>query len=346
LTVYTLDPLRDPRWAELVGRHESASVFHTVPWLTAIRKTYGYTPVVYTTSPPSEPLSNGIVLCQIKSWLTGRRMVSVPFSDHCEPLLDNSNAGAAIYEELKKSVDAGKWQYVELRPLHTQADAAGAVDCPPFYMHMLDLAPSADSLFKSLHKDCVQRKVRRAEREQLEYQSGNSKPLMEAFYRLMVQTRRKHQLPPQPIEWFRNLAECLGDQLSVRVVFKDGKEIASILTLLHGKVLVYKYGASDPAYQNMGGTPLLFWKTISEAKEAGLTCLDLGRSDEDNEGLIQFKDRLGATSSMLSYQRWSRGEQQTVKKPSRLRDMGKQLFSVMPDPILRMTGRILYRHVG
>ena len=52
--------------------------------------------VVYTTSPPSLPLSNGIVLCEINSWLTGRRMVSVPFSDHCEPLLDGPTAAGAI----------------------------------------------------------------------------------------------------------------------------------------------------------------------------------------------------------------------------------------------------------
>jgi Acetyltransferase (GNAT) domain len=345
LTVYTLDPLRDTRWAELVGRHESASVFHTVPWLQAIQQTYGYRPVVYTTSPPSSPLSNGVVMCQIRSWLTGRRMVSLPFSDHCEPLLDGPDSTAAIFNELKDSVDSGKWQYVELRPLQ-KLTAESAVDCPPFYLHMLDLLPSLDSLFKGLHKDCVQRKVRRAEREQLEYQSGNSKPLMEAFYRLMIQTRRKHQLPPQPIEWFHNLAECMGERLKVRVVFKDGKEIASILTLQHGKVLVYKYGASDPAFTNMGGTPLLFWKTISEAKEAGLSCLDLGRSDEDNEGLIQFKDRLGAKSFMLSYQRWSRKQLPAAEKNGPGRQLVKQLFSVMPDPILRMTGRILYRHVG
>jgi hypothetical protein len=345
MTVYTIDPIHDPRWAEFIGRHDSASVFHSVPWLEAIRRTYGYTPVVYTTSPPSSPLANGIVLCQIRSWLTGHRMVSVPFSDHCEPLLDTSSAAAEILEELKKLVDAGKWQHVELRPIRKLPLANGAVDCPSFYLHTLDLAPSLDDLFRGFHKDCVQRKVRRAEREGLEYQSGNSQQLLDAFYRLMVQTRRKHQLPPQPIQWFRNLAERMGDRLCVRVAFKDGKEVASILTLQHRNVLVYKYGASDPALQNMGGTPLLFWRTITEAKAAGLSCMDLGRSDEDNAGLIAFKDRLGAKFSMLSYQRWSRRRPTGVTK-SRRHQFVKRLFAMMPDPILRLTGRILYRHVG
>lgn len=345
MTVYIIDPIRDPRWAEFISRHDAASVFHSQPWLEALQRTYGYTPVVYTTSPPSSPLSNGIVLCQVNSWLTGHRMVSVPFSDHCEPLLDTSSAATEIFEELKKSVDVGNWQYVELRPMHKLSAANGAVDCAPFYLHMLDLSPSLDNLFRGFHKDCVQRKVRRAEREELEYQSGNSPYLLDAFYRLMVQTRRKHQLPPQPMHWFRNLAECMGDRLSVRVAFKDGKEIASILTLQHRNVLVYKYGASDPALQNLGGTPLLFWRAITEAKAAGLSCLDLGRSDEDNAGLIAFKDRLGAKSSILSYRRWSRRRLAAATKRPR-HQFFKRLFAVMPDPILRIAGRILYRHVG
>src|SRR6267378_990201 len=127
--VETLDPLRDARWAEFISRHDSSSVFHSPAWLDAVRQTYGYAPVVYTTSAPSSPLSNGIVFCQIKSWLTGRRMVSVPFSDHCEPLLDSPTASAEIAEELSRAVEAGKWDYVELRPAGEMA-LKGAVQSP------------------------------------------------------------------------------------------------------------------------------------------------------------------------------------------------------------------------
>jgi Acetyltransferase (GNAT) domain len=343
--VYVIDPLGDPRWNDFVERSDSSSIFHTPAWLEALRRTYGYTPVVYTTTPPSSPLSNGVALCTINSWLTGRRMVSVPFSDHCQPLLDTLEAAREIFESLRQSVEAGKWRYVELRPTGKLTDAMGAVECDPFLLHILDLSPSSDALFKGLHKDCVQRKVRRAEREQLEYHSGNSPHLLEAFYRLMVQTRRKHQLPPQPIEWFRNLANCMGERLSFKVAFKDGKEVAGIVTLQHRNVLVYKYGASDPEQQNSGGTPLVFWRTISEAKEAGLASLDLGRSDLDNPGLITFKDRLGAKSHSLSYQRWLHKPVAAGSKRSQPQFM-KRLFAIMPDSILRTTGRLLYRHVG
>jgi CelD/BcsL family acetyltransferase involved in cellulose biosynthesis len=343
--VHTLDPLRDPRWAEFISRHHSASVFHSPQWLEAVRRTYGYPAVVYTTSSPSSPLSNGIVLCQINSWLTGRRMVSVPFSDHCEPLLDSPSAAVAIVEKLKSAADAGKWKYVELRPVSKLPALADTVESPACYLHMLDLRPTAAELLRQTHKTAVQQPIRRAEREGLVYEGGYSERLLNAFYRLMVQTRRRHQLPPQPLQWFRNLAACMGDRLQIRVAFKDSKEIAGVLTLQYKDVVVYKYGCSDTAFHNLGGTQFLFWKTIMEAKAAGLTCMDFGRSDADNPGLIAFKDRWGAKSSELTYLRWY---QKQVPEVARRRSSGalKQLFARMPDAVLQATGRILYRHVG
>src|SRR4051812_78616 len=87
LAVYRLQPLEDQRWADLVDRHPHSSVFHSVAWLEALHRTYGYELVAYTTSSAGEPLKNGLVFCRVASWITSRRLVSLPFSDHCEPLV-------------------------------------------------------------------------------------------------------------------------------------------------------------------------------------------------------------------------------------------------------------------
>ncbi|PYT45466.1 MAG: hypothetical protein DMG45_01550, partial [Acidobacteria bacterium] len=57
--IYEVDPLRDPRWQKLLGQHPQASIFHSVGWLDALHRTYGYEPVVLTTSPPESSLENG-----------------------------------------------------------------------------------------------------------------------------------------------------------------------------------------------------------------------------------------------------------------------------------------------
>ena len=89
MTIFEIDPLNDPRWRAFVEWRPDASVFHRVEWLQALKSCYGYVPVALSFTPPGSPLENGLLFCEIRSALTGNRLVSLPFSDHCEPLVDH-----------------------------------------------------------------------------------------------------------------------------------------------------------------------------------------------------------------------------------------------------------------
>ena len=112
-----IDPVRDPSWLALIERHPRASVFHTPEWLDALRRTYGYEPVVITTTPPGRELANGVVFCSVSSWLTGHRFVSLPFSDHCDPLVDEPRELCCILGALRDEWKCNGLKYIELRPL-------------------------------------------------------------------------------------------------------------------------------------------------------------------------------------------------------------------------------------
>ena len=347
MTVYTLDPLKDPRWKEFVEAHPAASVFHTPPWLEALRLTYGYEPVVFTTSPPQSRLTNGIAFCRISSWLTGRRMVSLPFADHCEPLLETDDASQELVEFLRALIKGNNWKYIEIRP--RSSSLLAQVSCrekgSSFCFHVIHLDAPVEALFSNLQKSSIQRSIRRAEREGVTCEKGRSEALLSKFYGLMLKTRRRHNLPPQPISWFRNLISCLGERLTICLASKSGEPIASILTLSHRATLVYKYGCSDERYHNLGPVPLLFWDAIREAKENGLHEFDLGRSDLTNPGLITFKTRLGAKASTLEYVRFSAAQSAPAVEDRGMR-MAKRLFSCMPNGLLTTAGKLLYRHIG
>src|SRR2546421_630110 len=170
-----------------------------------------------------------------------------------------------------------------------------------FCFHSVDLTPALPDIFRRLHKDSTQRKIRRAERERLTYEQGRGEGLLDTFYQLLIRTRRRQHIPPPPRAWFRNLLAGLGDGISLRIASKDGHPIASIVTLRFKDVLVYKYGCSDERFHNLGGMHLLLWNAVQEAKQDGARELDLGRSDRRNSGLITFKDRWGAVRSDLTY---------------------------------------------
>jgi len=343
--VYEVDPLRDPRWRELVQAHAHGSVFHSPSWLEALRTTYGYDPVVISTCAPNEALTNGLVVCRVKSWLTGHRLVSVPFSDHCEPLVNNADDLDCLLSTLKHRVDDEEWRYVEIRPVSCQPSGrTGFSQSSTYELHRLDLCKSKQVLFRAFHKDCVQRKIRRAEREKLQYEEGTSEDLLQKFYRLLVMTRRRQYLPPQPLNWFKGLIDVFGKNLKIRVASKDGVAIASILTLSHKKAMIYKYGCSDVAFNNLGGTPLLFWKAIQEASDHGFEELEMGRSDVDNLGLIAFKQRWGASGKLISY--WTYPHSGTGLPSVWKEKLARRLVPTVPDLALRIVGKLLYRHIG
>ena len=346
VTAYRINPLQDPRWTEFLERHPRASVFHIPEWLEALRRTYGYEPVGLTTSAPGQNLSNGIVFCRVESWLTGRRMVSVPFSDHCQPLVGSEEELEDLLSAVERELDASKWRYVEIRPVDLPDRARAYLEtAQTFCLHRLDLSPSSDELFRGLHKNCVQRKIRRAEQEAVIDEDGLPETMLQKFYELHVQTRRRHRVPPQPLVWFRNLIACMGHKLRIRVASKDGHPVASILTLRHKGTLVYKYGASDRRFSNLGGMQLLLWKAIEEAKRDGLSAFDMGRCESDNRGLIDFKRRWGAAQSELTYVRYPTGRSRPSAAVVGTR-VARQMFALAPEALVVAVGRALYRHFG
>jgi len=353
MTVYRIDPLSDPRWAEFLLAHPKASIFHTPGWLACLRETYGYEPFVLTTSPPGTALTNGLPFCRIKSWLTGERLVSVPFADHCDPLFDRVEDFYSVLEQAARGLGGSSRKHVEIRPLDsTVLDAAGLSGNAGFHegrtfrIHLLDLKPSLDNLLRSCDKNSVQRRLRRADREGLTYEEGTSPALLKKFFDLQVMTRRRHVVPPQPILWFRHLIETLGEQVKIRVVSTGEIPIASILTLTYKRSVIYKYGCSDAKYNNLAGTVFLFWKTIQEAKERGADVFDMGRSDLDNPGLINFKSNWGTPDIPLTYWRFPAPSPAPAPGRARAKMVGSYLLARLPDSLLILLGRTLYKHAG
>jgi len=349
LSVYRIDPLHDSRWANLVEKHPKASVFHSVAWLKALRDTYGYEPVAFTTSPPSSELRNGLVLCRIKSWLTGSRLVSLPFSDHCEPLCDEIKDLDFLIRYLQTVLERMGWKYLEVRPIngnfgHT-SDANSFLPAARYLLHVLDLRPELDQLFRSLDKDSIQRRIRRAERGGLVEKCGNSDDLLSDFYDLFVITRKRHGLPPPPYTWFANLILHQGKALEIRLAYKDKIPISAILNLKYKDIVYYKYGCSNYDYSKFGATPWLFWRAIVEAKAMGATKFDLGRTEEQNAGLIVFKNHWVPEPSQLLYWKFP-GNPSLDSIDGWKLTWAKRVFSKMPKRLLKVTGKLLYRHIG
>ena len=347
--IYRIDPINDVRWTEFVDRHSKASVFHSVGWLRALHSTYGYEPLVYTTSSPGQELRNGLLFCLINSRITGRRLVSLPFTDHCDPLADSNENLLRLIGFSQQALRQEKLKYLELRPTSGDFGAAngvaGFLPTAKFYLHTLSLAPPLGELFRQLDRNCVQRRVQRAERAHLVERNGRSEELLADFFLLFALTRGRLHLPFTPIEWFRNLIRHLDDAVRIRVAYKDGVPIAAVLTLAFKGTVYYKYGCSDARFNRFGAMPWLLWRTIVEARSSGARVFDLGRTEADSLGLLAFKNHFVRQPQPLTYWRYPDANSLDSLYGWKLR-VAKRIFSFLPNSFLRIIGRSTYRHIG
>jgi predicted N-acyltransferase len=289
----------------------------------------------------------------VNSWLTGRRLVSVPFSDHCDPLLDeDEKCFESLMTAVQEEADSKKLRYVEVRStLPCESESPLARKKISFFFHTLDLAPSLGELFAGCHHSSTQRKIRRAEREQLTCREGRSEDLLSLFYELFIATRQRHHIPPPPRKWFSNLLQEFGDAIKISVAFNKHRHVAAIVTLRYKDTFIYKYGACDPAFTNQGSMQFLLWRAIEEAKLSGFRHFDFGRTDLWQQGLVTFKDRWGTTRKQIEYRRYSRSERKTLhvfelnSRPAWKR-ASEAIVSHMPARLLVTIGSSLYGHAG
>jgi len=339
----------DGPWEEFLQFHPRASVFHTRGWQRTLAETYGYQPRILATYGPGRVLRSALVFSQVESWCTGRRLVSLPFTDHCDALVDSPADAESLLDQLGEIIQREQLRYAELRPRTTASLLGAASRLAPhskLILHTVSLRASMEEILHATHKECIRRKIRRAEKEGLNYSVGRDETKVLHFYQLMIRTRRRHGFPPQPLKWFQNLVRCMGDNLAIHVAYKSNVPVAATLTLQFRQALVYKYGCSDKRVANLGGTPFLFSKMFEYAKDRGLEEMDLGRSDLDEPGLITFKNRLGGVQEQVEYFRLPASREKQESGAPWLRELVKVGCGYAPDSLLVGAGKLLYRHLG
>jgi len=167
------------------------------------------------------------------------------------------------------------------------------------------------------------------------------------FYRLHVQTRRRHGLPPQPISFFVNIYEHIirpGFGFTV-LAHRGSRPIASAIFFRFGKNALYKYGASDKRFQELRANNLVMWQGIQFLARTGAEKLHFGRTECENDGLRRFKLSWGTEEETIGYFRVDQlGRQCLVAAPH---DSGfhTRIFGRLPLVLNRLAGSMIYPHL-
>jgi hypothetical protein len=341
---YTLNPTLYDNWDELVRKSPGSSFFHTSAWIRVLSESYHYTPVCFVSDDKENP-SIIIPLMDVKSILTGRRGVSLPFTDYCEPAI---SGGIKFKDMLDRIVQYGKrvnWEYIELRGGEKYLNEASP--SARFLGYKLDISRGENENYSAL-KDTFKRNIRKAHTNGVSVEFFDTEKAVKEFYRLNCITRKRHGLPPQPYRFFRKIHKHIisENQGIVALAAHNNRLIAGAVFFHFRDEALYKYGASDMEYQSLRPNNLLMWEAVGWHRERGFKRLSLGRTEIENEGLRQFKLALGAEEYPIFYYRYDLKSGSFVKEPEKVSRFQTKVMSKLPVFILKFIGKVYYRHAG
>lgn len=345
LQVEIVDPRSYEGWDNLVLSLNDYSFFHSAAWARVLCDTYGYTPR-YFLFKYGDRVKGLIPVMDIKSILTGRRGVSLPFSDFCNPMLDGCAPSQNMFEQMISYGKKFGWKRVEFRG--AERLLTGVRPHISYLCHTLSLLPDEEKIFLTL-KDNTRRNIKKAMREKgLEVRILESHDSIREFYRLNCMTRKQHGLPPQPYSFFEKVYNhVISKNLGFIVVaYFQKKAIAANMYFHFRDKAIFKYGASDRIYQSLRAGNLVMWEAIKRCKENGYHELHFGRTESQNQGLRKFKIGWGTKEYTINYFKYDLVKNSFLKEDSNPLELFNKIFKKTPVPILQAVGASLYRHMA
>lgn len=347
LQLKVMDPNADKRWDDFVVKHPQGTIYHLSDWMDLLKTTYNYNffNIALERSETGE-LAGVFPLIIVKSRLTGNRLVSLPFTTYCNPLIPE--------EELKNAIDFAienysDIHYVELKFLeNSQFEMPDVFKKNSSYVtHILSINGSLEKLFKSFHGTSIRQRIKRAKRSNLQFRIADKEDELKIFYKLETAVRKKKGLPPQPYKFFTNMWMILKPKnlLFVPVVEFEGKIIAAAMVLKFKDTFYFEYSASNQNYLKLSPNQLLIWGIIKIASSTQIKYMDFGRSSLENRSLIEFKERWGAKKHQLSYYYYPKKKYNNTGS-----GVGRNSLEFcnryLPNVLLRLQGKMIYPHLG
>ncbi len=341
-----IDPTKEKGWDDSLLSSDKNNFFNSSYWAKVLKESYGYQPCyIVVPHPRNDTYHTALPCMEVRSRLTGRRGISLPFTDFCLPTIASPDALSHTVNFLITIGRERKWRYIELRCGRKPLKASAYHSL--FYLHELSLEPPTKSIFRRL-KSSTQRNIRKSARSGLTIEISNEFCALKEFYSLHTITRKRHGVPPQPFIFFRKINQHImqTEHGTVITARHKGQAIASAVFFHFGQGVIYKFGASDLRFQHMRANNMVIWTAIEYFAEKGYSKLHFGRTSPDNTGLLRFKRAWAPREEQLEYLRYNLKRHAFTEASPPLFGRSSALMRNLPIPVLQIIGRLLYPHIA
>ncbi|MHB8754226.1 MAG: FemAB family XrtA/PEP-CTERM system-associated protein [Candidatus Acidiferrales bacterium] len=285
-------------WDAYVEAHPQASNYHRWLWKQVIEETYGHR-TFYLAAQEQGEIRGVLPLVEMKSWLWGRFLVSMPFCSYGGVLASDTPARESLLRKAEEIARESRADYIELR----QGDILGNrwQSSTGKVCMKVALPASPEALFGKLSSR-LRNKIRGAEKQGLQAVWGKEE-LLDEFYSVFSRNMRNLGTPVYPRRWFENFLRSAESTTQILLV-RDGSEpVAATWVTTFREEAELPWIASTPEARGKYSTSLLYWKALEWATEKGFRRMDLGRCTPGS-GTYRFKTQWLCEEIPLSWNYW------------------------------------------
>lgn len=293
-----IDPLGDERWDQFVQNHPFGWICHLGEWKRLLENSYSHMKGYYIILVDNYLIKAALPIYMVKSWIMGKRLVSVPYATIFDPLISNTGEMSKLFDAAMKLSIRLQTESIEIRSfLSSTLIKNERLGLYNFYKHhFLALDNSLEQIKKSFDRTCVQQRINRALESNLNFKYVERESDLMGFYQIYLRTRKRLSLPPQPYKFIKMLWTLFSPSKKIKILLAEKRHeiIAGLILLLFKGRVSIEYAVSDERFKNSSPIHFLFWEAIQNAYNEGFQVIDFGRTSPLNIGLMNFKKRWGA----------------------------------------------------
>jgi len=328
-------------WDSFVRSTRGGSPFHLTAWKRAVETAFGHRPH-YLMAEGGSGLEGVLPLFEVRGILGGRGLVSVPYGVYGGVCAASEKARSALVAAARDLAGRLGARYVELR--HRAEQEVEGLPAKRLYVTFSRPISGDDEENRNAIPRKQRRMTRQGDKHGLRAELGVQH--LDAFWEVYAESVWNLGSPVFPRRLFQAIANEFGKECEVLTVWKDGRMMSGVLSLLYeGEILPY-YGGARPEALAYAVNDFMYWQLMCHAARIGCRTFDFGRSREGT-GAYEFKRHWGFEPVPLPYQYiLAPGQQMPNVSPSN----PKMRFAVetwkrLPLPVTRLLGPLATRYL-
>jgi FemAB-related protein (PEP-CTERM system-associated) len=280
-------------WDAFVAAHPEATGYHRWAWKGVFERGLGQR-THYLAAIDGNTVRGVLPLVEVRSWLFGRALSSLPYVNYGGVLADDPIAAAALLDAALTL--ARRLAVTDVLLRHRRRQFPALLAAGHKVTMLLRLAGTSGESWTALDKK-VRNQVRKGEKSGVAVDSGSIE-LLDDFYAVFARNMRDLGTPVYGRQLFADILSTFSAEARLHVARVDGLPVAAAMSLQYRDVMEVPSASSLRAYRPLCPGHVLYWSLIRHAIDGGCRLFDFGRSTP-GDGTFHFKAQWGSVPHQL-----------------------------------------------